>query len=326
MSRKYIALLALAACSAGPADTGVTTDGPTSTGGLTTGADAAPTTASSSASTPTTGASTTGEPSSSTGEPNPTTGDETSGGLMPDLQSSVTQYGITWTFDRGYPVGRFVTGDWWVVGPVTITEVSPAPTAGRNGSMLDPVGSQDYDDRAGNHAPGLRVEYPHTVDGARSLVSSISHPEAPECQQGGSDGWFTYDGDCQRGPIHTQAILTILPAAPPDDAFRPPYAGADKPLHRASDLCWSALPALAAPAELPAAPELLRHVERPWIDHLQSWTMQHGCATHNMYCYGREVGNIVATVATYALVAGPDQQEVARRLVQLGIDNYGHMA
>ena len=31
--------------------------------------------------------------------------------------SSVTQYGITWTFDKAYPVGQFVTGDWWVGRP-----------------------------------------------------------------------------------------------------------------------------------------------------------------------------------------------------------------
>ena len=33
----------------------------------------------------------------------------------------VTQYGITWTFDRPVQAGQFVTGDWWVVGPVTVT-------------------------------------------------------------------------------------------------------------------------------------------------------------------------------------------------------------
>ena len=30
--------------------------------------------------------------------------------------SSVTQWGITWTFNADYEVGQFVTGDWWVVG------------------------------------------------------------------------------------------------------------------------------------------------------------------------------------------------------------------
>jgi hypothetical protein len=74
---------------------------------------------------------------------------------------------------------------------------------------------------------------------------------------------------------------------------------------------------------LPPAAEVLRHVERPWIDHLDSWTMQHGCATHNMFCYGREIGNIVSTIAVYVLLDTPAQRELATRFIQLGIDNYG---
>ena len=38
--------------------------------------------------------------------------------------TSVSQYGITWTFDRDYAVGRFCTGDYWVVGPTRITNIS----------------------------------------------------------------------------------------------------------------------------------------------------------------------------------------------------------
>jgi hypothetical protein len=38
--------------------------------------------------------------------------------------TSVSQYGITWTFDRAYTCGQFVNGDWWVVGPVKITAIT----------------------------------------------------------------------------------------------------------------------------------------------------------------------------------------------------------
>lgn len=326
-----ITALALA-CIACPGNPGTTTDTTTVTTGPSSTSDPASESGSSPTSTPTTGpdptTGTTGDPTTgvtmttgATTEPASTTSEST--GEPPNLQSSVSQYGITWTFDAPHEVGQFVTGDWWVVGPVTIVAIDPAPVAGRHGSMLDPVGDQDYDSRGGSHVEGLRITLPLAVNGAHSVVSAISHPEQPGCDQGGSDGWPTYNGDCQRGPIATQAILTVVAAAPPADAFRPPYAGADKPIHRASDLCWSALPKLAPPLELPVAAELLRHVERPWIDHLNSWTMQHGCATLNMFCYGREIGDIVATLAAYVLVDTPDQEELARRMVQLGIDNYG---
>ena len=45
------------------------------------------------------------------------------GGAQVEEARSVSQYGITWTFDQPYTVGRFVTGDWWVLGPATIAQV-----------------------------------------------------------------------------------------------------------------------------------------------------------------------------------------------------------
>ncbi|MBX3464889.1 MAG: hypothetical protein KF830_17105, partial [Planctomycetes bacterium] len=41
------------------------------------------------------------------------------------LSSSITQWGITWTFDHDYQVGQFCNGDWWVVGPVTVVSITP---------------------------------------------------------------------------------------------------------------------------------------------------------------------------------------------------------
>ncbi len=43
------------------------------------------------------------------------------------LRTEISQYGITWTFDRPAKTGRFITGDWWVLGPVTIVKITPAP-------------------------------------------------------------------------------------------------------------------------------------------------------------------------------------------------------
>ena len=240
-----------------------------------------------------------------------------------ELASSVSQYGITWTFGGEHLVGRFVTGDWWVVGPLTIASVTPAPADGRNGSMLDPVGHQAYDGRGGRYSTDGAAVFPLELEPNHSLVSSISHPEEGECEQGNATGWLTYSGACQRGPIATQAVLTVLAEPPPVSAFRPPYAGVDKPLHLASAICWDSLPDLPAPASLPDAEATLRHVERPWIDHLGSWEMQHGCATLNMFCYGREIGDVVSTLAAYVLVDSPAREALALRLVQLGIDNYG---
>ena len=46
------------------------------------------------------------------------------------LKDSVSQYGMTWTFDKPARVGQFVNGDFYVVGPVTITAITPRPLYG----------------------------------------------------------------------------------------------------------------------------------------------------------------------------------------------------
>lgn len=78
--------------------------------------------------------------------------------ILPNISeaaTSVSQYGITWTFDKNYTVGQFVNGDYWVLDPgdgVRITDISPGytthPTTGRamNGSMINPATAlQGYD-------------------------------------------------------------------------------------------------------------------------------------------------------------------------------------
>ena len=62
--------------------------------------------------------------------------------------TSITQYGITWTFDTNYTTGQFINGDYWVIDSgngVKIINISPGhsthPTTGKaiNGSMINPV-------------------------------------------------------------------------------------------------------------------------------------------------------------------------------------------
>ncbi|WP_394826813.1 hypothetical protein [Pendulispora albinea] len=247
-------------------------------------------------------------------------------GGAPEMKASVSQFGITWTFDRPHLVGQFVNGDFWVVGPVTLRTVSPAPSAGRNGSVVDPAirKGQGYDDRGLDYDPAPRATFPLTLSPVSSLVSSISHGNG-QCPLGsGGQGYLTYNGVCQGGPVKTQAVLTVVAAPPPAGAFRPPYAGsAFKPFYSAANIDWARLPKLPKPASAPTDVEALRHVERPWIDHMLTWTLQHACATENMFCYGREIGDVVSDVAQYVLLDTPVQKTLAVRLAQLGIDNYG---
>jgi hypothetical protein len=45
----------------------------------------------------------------------------------PEYRQEISQYGITWTFDKPVQCGQFITGDWWVIGPVKIIRITPEP-------------------------------------------------------------------------------------------------------------------------------------------------------------------------------------------------------
>jgi hypothetical protein len=231
--------------------------------------------------------------------------------------SSITQYGVTWTFDKEYESGQFVTGDHWVVGPVTVVSVTPTPTATRNGSCVNPMGGrQAYDDRGGQFATDDQVTFPHTFAADESLVSSVSKPEGIDPQNVGN--------------MVSQAVLTVVAAPLGAGAFRPAYAGTYKKVHDVSEIDWSLLPKLPAPSSAPSGSELLAEADRPRMDHLSSWTIQHSCAQENWNngpgahaCYGREVSAYVSAAALYVLLDTPERDELARSMIQHGIDNYG---
>jgi hypothetical protein len=231
--------------------------------------------------------------------------------------SSISQYGITWTFSEPREAGQFASGDWWVVGPVTIEAVAPAPTANRNGSSVNPRGGrQGYDDRGGEYATTDNVSFPLVLKVDESLVSSISQAEGIEVRNVGA--------------LKSQAVLTAVSAPLSASALRPSYAGTHKKYLDASKILWSRLPNLPPPASLPNAADLLKQAERPRIDHLSSWTIQDSCAHDNWYngegehaCYGREYATFVSNAALYVMLDTPEKKELTTSLVQLGIDNYG---
>jgi hypothetical protein len=59
---------------------------------------------------------------------------------VPAAVSSLTKDGITWTFATPVVAGQFVTGDYYIVGPATVSAIDPAPTTSSpylNGSVLN---------------------------------------------------------------------------------------------------------------------------------------------------------------------------------------------
>jgi len=78
---------------------------------------------------------------------------------LPAEARSVEQHGITWQFAEPVRVGRYVTGDWWVIGPVTVRAIDPAPAPGRNGAVVNPPAGYDPFAGAGDFVQAMWEAY-----------------------------------------------------------------------------------------------------------------------------------------------------------------------
>ncbi len=243
---------------------------------------------------------------------------------------ALSQFGITWTFDRNYPVGQFANGDWWVLGPVRIIQITPTSidVNGRtmNGSMVNPSPRsglvQGYDsamygqyaspgdyDPALNAALGVSLTNPLVLQPHSSLVSTISHPVAGT-----------------RPQLLAAAVLTVLPAPAAVGSFRPSYCGNDKTiLYSSSQLNLSLLAKLTQVSSTPSFAEVEAYFERPWLDHVSIWAGRYIHPARNMPDYGREICDRVSTGALMLHLNVPDsmKETLLVRYVQLGIDLWG---
>ena len=241
------------------------------------------------------------------------------------LQDSVSQYGITWKFDKKAPVGQFITGDYYVVGPVNVSEVMPAPTGAgkdfRNGSMLNPpvTAFSAYDGRFANcFRQELTAKYPLELKPGDSLVSTISLERGQPVEK--------LPGN-ESGTLKAAAVLTCLKEAVPADTFRPGYCDLKKGiLHRAGEIHWELLPSVAPPTSKPtwSWSELERAFQRPWIDHVYSWESRDVHPSENMPGYGRELSWVVGVAALQLCTDAPRDQKtkLCQGMIQVGIDNW----
>jgi hypothetical protein len=268
--------------------------------------------------------------------------------------SSITQRGVTWTFAEPVTYGTFITGDYWVVGPVTVTSISNSlndsgwsPRTGQNGTMLNPLsdgqdrGEQGYDDGIVNYNAALNAGRPNGLELSASnpldvptdstLVSSVSwlynsstdfEPGTPEF----NGGTLT-----PRPVTRAVSILTILDAAPEDYSFRPPYAGGDKDVDfKLSDLDASKLSNLQPVGDSIPDPIVVEtQFSKPWIDHVFEYIGSYSHPSDHMEHYGQRLAQQINEAALmlnmdYSQLSGsPDKQPLLIGFVQLGIDLAG---
>jgi hypothetical protein len=254
------------------------------------------------------------------------TGDDGGGkcGDEPTLASSVSQYGITWNFRSERPVGQFANGDWWVQGPVTITEISPAydSNAQDHGWMVNPAttSGHGFDGEAQDFKASLVPALPFEASGGQSIVKAVSIA-------GGCNG---------KTCLQRAAVLTVLDGVPPSNgatSFRPPYYGTDKPLFSTDDMDANLgiLPRLSSTAaidgNLPSLSTALDNVNKVQLGHIPGWTGDEIHPVDNFGGltdpYGPDVSNINVESFLRILIVKPGDSEAERRQVAVALTQYG---
>lgn len=263
--------------------------------------------------------------------------------------SSISQFGITWKFDREYPTGQFANGDFWVVGPVKVIGITTdlhtsgfEPVPGEDGSMVNPgVDSRQgynhrlttYDGSLNAALPGgspISESNPLLVGNGSSVVSMVSWLyRSPDDTEPGTPR-FNGGTGAPRPITRTGAVLTVLDKAPPEGSFRPPYAGTDKTVKfNVSQLDRSKLQNLPPASGAPSPESVIQSLQRPWVDHGYEYMGAMFHPSENMPTYGREIGNGINAAALllnmdFAAMPGErTKDELIIPFVQLGIDLAG---
>jgi len=234
---------------------------------------------------------------------------------------------VTWTFSTTHRIGRFATGDFWVVGPVSVEGISPASVvtdgSTRNGSMVNPVTNtfQGFDSRSNQYSATLNVGYgvgpstPLAVANGSSLLSAISLSAA-------SDASYV-------GKI---AVLTVLDTVPDPNSFRPSYFGTDKTVNwNADDLDYDVLGTLDAndvgvSGTVPNLSTVAGYFRRPWVSFVSNWMGRTMHPVQNgMPAYGRDrsvrlgIGGLLLQLD----LTNEQKKDLATYITQIGIDWYG---
>jgi len=262
---------------------------------------------------------------------------------------SITQYGITWTFNKAVPSGQFCNGDFWVLGPVDVISISTdlhapgfTPQPGEDGSMVNPgtTQKQGYDNRLKSYdaklnasLPGgepISAKKPLKLPAGSSLVSMVSwlyrspsdaEPGIPRINGG---------TNTPRPVTRSGAILTVLAEPAPAGSFRPAYCGTDKSIKfNVSDLDRSQLKDLPAVAGAPQVEDIAKRIQRPWIDHVFEFLGAFIHPSENMPNYGREMAVTLNSAALLLnldfskLPGSPSKDDLLISFVQHGIDFTG---
>jgi len=236
------------------------------------------------------------------------------------MTSTISQYGVTWTFDKEYEFGQFANGDYWVHGPVTITQIAPAFDGAHHGWEVNPLPDDDaqgLEERLDDFDAALVPALPYTAQPGESIVKSISLEPLSDIK-------------C-RPCLKTAAVLTVLGEKPPDGSgeafFRPPYVGNEKPLYPVHDLRTELLPSFEPVVNTPSLEEIEGKFKRVQLDHEPGRTSTHMRPQDNLPYYGASISRRTGDAALRLMLDDPLEEKMPALIayVQCGLDYYHFM-
>jgi hypothetical protein len=242
--------------------------------------------------------------------------------LTSGTTTNITQYGITWYFDKPHQYGQFVNGDFWVVGPVNIINIDPRPDCsnGRHGTMINPrYGvTQGYDSRAPQWRTALCNGPQITANPGDTLMSSISLPVLTNKRY-----------------LKSASVLTIVDQVQSPDKFRPPYtrpsretvSNNDKLIFSLNNVRWDYLPVLPRISGTPSISSSAALIQKVTIEHGSNWESK-GTGINpldNPYLYGRDISAYVSEISLQLMLdySNEEKKQALVNLMQYGIDLYG---
>lgn len=223
---------------------------------------------------------------------------------------------ISWGFSSAVQSGKFANGDSWVVGPVTITVITPSYNGKNHGFEVNPVStvSQGFDERFSLFDPSLVPSLPYLAQPGESIVKSISiDPSNAHC----------------RPCIQRVAVLTVLSEPPANNGatiFRPPYFGTEKPLYSTDDLNFSLLPGYVATASALTFDQVASQYQYVQLDHKIGWGARYMHPVESMPDYGADIALKNTRAGMTLMLQGTDaeKKQAVINYINNGIDIY-HM-
>jgi len=236
----------------------------------------------------------------------------------------ITQYGITWTFDKEYEYGTFVNGDYWVIGPAIIVSITPDCSNGKNGWEVNPIPGiqQGFDNRVADFSANLTPSLPYIANPGASIVKAVSI--SGECN-------YIDPGAGKLIPcLETAAVLTVLSEVPLENGknlFRPPYSGSEKLFYYTTQLKTSLLPSLASPQNSPTLEKIQDDFQRVKLDLKQGWTGRALHPSKNLPDYGADISLQNSEGALRLMLNDPIDAKMPALInyIQAGLDFYGLM-